>query len=209
MISFDAMSQRRAVTLCLLAFFVLVTAVKVNVLEPFDEAAETWVQQQITPVHTALMLLLTELGSTAVMVVLTASVAAVLVLRRSDYWLARLGLTVPGCMLLNEVLKYLFHRSRPFLAHPLVKLETYSFPSGHAVSATVFYGFLAILLCSSVPSKVGRVVIRLGAMALILAVGFSRVYLGVHYPTDVLGGMIEGAAWLNIVGMVTNRHRLT
>ena len=208
MTTLDAMSQRRALTLSLLAFLVLVTAIKVNLLAPFDEAAEAWVQQQVTPVHTALMLLVTQLASTAVMVVLTALVAAVLVLRRSNYWLGRLGLSVPGCILLNEVLKYLFHRSRPALAHPLVKLETYSFPSGHAVSATVFYGFLAILLCSSVPSKVRRVVIRLGAIALILAVGFSRVYLGVHYPTDVLGGMIEGAAWLNIVGMVTNRHRL-
>ncbi len=175
----------------------------------FDEAAEAWVEQQITPVHTGLMLLLTQLASTGVMVVLTALVAAVLVLRRSDYWLGRLGLSVPGCILLNEVLKYLFHRSRPALAHPLVKLESYSFPSGHAVSATVFYGFLAILLCSSVPSKVRRVAIRVAAIALILAVGFSRVYLGVHYPTDVLGGMFEGAAWLNIAGMVTNRHRLT
>jgi len=206
MISLDAMSQRRVVTLSLLAFFVLVTAIKVSALEPFDEAVETWVQQQITPIHTTLMLLLTELGSTAVMVVLTASVAAVLVLRRSDYWLARLGLTVPGCVLLNEVLKYLFHRSRPVLAHPLMKLKTYSFPSGHAVSATVLYGFLAILLCSSVPSKFRRVVISVGAIVLILAVGLSRIYLGVHYPTDVLGGMIEGAAWLNIAGMATN-HR--
>ncbi len=74
------------------------------------------------------------------------------------------------------------------------------------MSATVFYGFLAILLCSSVPSKVGRVVISVGAIALILAVGFSRIYLGAHYPTDVLGGMIEGAAWLNIAGMATNRR---
>ncbi len=209
MTTLDAMSQRWAVTLSLLAFLVLVTAIKLNVLEPFDEAAEAWVEQQITPVHTGLMLLLTQLASTGVMVVLTALVAAVLVLRRSDYWLGRLGLSVPGCILLNEVLKYLFHRSRPALAHPLVKLESYSFPSGHAVSATVFYGFVAILLCSSVPSRVRRVVIRLGAIALILAVGFSRVYLGVHYPTDVLGGMFEGAAWLNIAGMVTNRHRLT
>src|SRR2546422_649995 len=103
------------------------------------------------------MLLVTELASTAVMVVLTALVAAVLVLRRSDYWLGRLGLSGPGCILLNEGLKYLVHRSRPALAHPLVKLESYSFPSGHAVSATDFYGFFAILIISSVTSKWLRV----------------------------------------------------
>src|SRR5207249_1420041 len=157
MTTLDAMSQRRALTLSLLAFLVLVTAIKVNVLAPFDEAAEAWVQQQVTPVHTALMLLVTQLASTAVMVVLTALVAAVLVLRRSDYWLGRLGLSVPGCILLNEVLKYLFHRSRPALAHPLVKLETYSFPSGHAVSATVFlwiFGYFVVLVRSfQVPAR--------------------------------------------------------
>ena len=72
MTTLDAMSQRRALTLSLLAFLVLVTAIKVNVLAPFDEAAEAWVQQQVTPVRTALMLLVTQLASTAVMVVLTA-----------------------------------------------------------------------------------------------------------------------------------------
>src|SRR5205809_6530540 len=183
-----ARSQRRALTLSLLAFLVLVTAIKVNVLAQFDEASEAWVQQQVTPVRTALMLLVTQLASTAVMVVLTALVAAVLVLRRSDYWLGRLALSVPGCILLNQVLKYLFHRSRPALAHPLVKLETYSFPSGHAVGATVFYGFTAILLWFYIASKLWRAVIGTAIVAVILGVGFSRVYLGAHYPTDVLAG---------------------
>jgi membrane-associated phospholipid phosphatase len=100
-----------------------------------------------------------------------------------------------------------FHRSRPALEHPLVKLPSYSFPSGHALAAAVFYGFAAILLWSYGAPKVWRVVIGTVVLAVILMVGFSRVYLGAHYPTDVLAGVLEGVAWLSFVGTITNRHR--
>ena len=113
----DDVSQRWATTLSLVAFALVSTAVKLNLLVPFDGAVEAWVQQQITPFHTTLMLTLTQLASTAVVLVITASMAAVLALWKSGYWLGRLGLTVPGCMLLNEMLKYLFQRARPALAH--------------------------------------------------------------------------------------------
>jgi len=101
------------------------TAVKLNLLVPFDAAAEAWVRQQITPFRTALMFTLTQLASTRFVLVLTLVLAAVLALRKSGYWLGRLALSVPGCMLLNEVLKYLFHRTRPAVTDPLVKLQTY------------------------------------------------------------------------------------
>src|SRR5262249_12825710 len=115
----------------------------------------------------------------------------------------QLALSVPGCVLLNEALKYVFHRARPTLEHSLVELPSYSFPSGHALAATVFYGFAAILLWSYIATKVCRVVIGTAVVAVILMVGFSRVYLGAHCPT----GVLEGVAWLGFLGMITNRHR--
>jgi membrane-associated phospholipid phosphatase len=114
---------------------------------------------------------------------------------------------VPGGALLNEVLKYAFHRARPRLEHPLVQLPSYSFPSGHALAATVFYGFAAILLWSYIVPRVWRIVIGTAIVVVILMVGLSRVYLGAYYPTDVLAGFIEGLAWLSFVGMITNRDR--
>src|SRR5215471_4603087 len=93
------------------------------------------------------------------------------------------------------------------LRHPLVQLPSYSFPSGHPLAATVFYGFAAILLWSYIAPKVWRVVIGTAIAAVILMVGFSRVYLGAHYPTDVLAGFLEGVAWLSFVGIITSRHR--
>ena len=89
----------------------------------------------------------------------------------------------------------------------MVKLQTYSFPSGHAVGATVFYGFAAILLWFYIASKLWRAVIGTAIVAVIVTVGFSRVYLGAHYPTDVLAGFLEGVAWLSLTGMMTKRHR--
>ena len=201
------MSQQRATTLSLLGFALVSTAVKLNLLVPFDEAAEAWVRQQITPFRTTLMFTLTQLASTRFVLVMTLLLAAVLALRKSGYWLGRLALSVPGCMLLNEVLKYLFHRTRPAFEHPLVKLQTYSFPSGHAVAATVLYGFVAILLWSYISRRFWRVLIGAVVVALIAGVGLSRVYLGAHYSTDVLAGLLEGVTWLRFIGMITSRHR--
>jgi undecaprenyl-diphosphatase len=201
------MSLRSITALFLLAFALFSTATKLNVLQRFDRAAQAWIEQQVTPSQTAWMLAVTQVGSTAGVLVITAVLAGLLALRKSHYWLGRLGLTVPVAMLLNEVLKYLFHRPRPAVAHPLVKLETYSYPSGHVVSAIVLYGFVAIFLSSYMTSRFWRIVIGAAAVGVVLLVGYSRIYLGVHYPTDVLGGMIEGVAWLSIAGLVTARHR--
>ena len=193
--------------LALLGFAFVGVAVKLNLLVPFDQAAEAWMQHHITPLHTTLMLTATELASVGFVSVVTALVAAVMAHQRSGYWLGRLALSVPGCVLLNELLKNVFHRSRPSLEHPLVQLPSYSFPSGHTVAATVFYGFAAILLWSYIAPRAWRLVIGPAIVVVILMVGLSRVYLGAHYPTDVLAGFLEGVAWLSFVGMITNRDR--
>jgi len=182
-------SQQRTTVLSLLAFAFVGIAVKLNLLVPFDQAAEAWTQRHITPFYTTLMLTATELASVGFVSVVTALAAAIMAHQRSGYWLGRLALSVPGGVMLNEVLKYIFYRSRPALEHPLVELPSYSFPSGHALAATVFYGFAAILLWSYVAPKVWRVVIATLVVVLVLMVGFSRVYLGAHYPTDVLASL--------------------
>jgi sterol desaturase/sphingolipid hydroxylase (fatty acid hydroxylase superfamily) len=109
--TFHDVSQLRTTMLALLAFAVIAIAVKLNLLAPFDQAAEAWGQQHITPLHTTLMLTATEGASVGFVSVVTALAAAVMAHQRSGYWLGRLALSVPGCMLLNEVLKYVFHRA--------------------------------------------------------------------------------------------------
>ena len=97
---------------------------------------------------------------------------------------------------MNILLKHLFHRQRPVLENPLVTLSSYGFPSGHTMGATLFYGAVAILVAHSVRTWRLRVLIFCIAVAVVVLIGISRIYLGAHYLTDVLGAIAVGLAWL-------------
>jgi undecaprenyl-diphosphatase len=116
--------------------------------------------------------------------------------RNAHYWLVVTLAAVPGGMLLNVVLKHVFHRARPSLEHPLLTLTTYSFPSGHTAAATVFYGLVACFLLSRVRAWPARAAIAVACCLMVALVALSRMYLGVHYLSDVLAASAEGAAWL-------------
>lgn len=110
--------------------------------------------------------------------------------------------TLAGAGLLDGALKLLFGRPRPdaFFDH-YPSPESLSFPSGHALFATAFFGGLAVLLWGRLVHPVLRLAVVLAALALILLIGFSRVYLGVHYPTDVVGGFAAGTVWVGAVAL--------
>jgi len=105
-------------------------------------------------------------------------------------------LTIPVGMMLNGMLKYVFHRSRPAWDDPILMIGSFGFPSGHAMSATLLYGFLAAFGVRKVQAWRWRVLAVLAAGLLVVLIGFSRLYLGVHYLSDVLAGMAAGSAWL-------------
>lgn len=129
--------------------------------------------------------------------------------RGGHYWIAAVLLAVPGGMMVNVLLKYIFQRARPSFDEPLVQLATYSFPSGHTSGATLFYGVLAAYLVMHWHGAFARLLILVGAGAMIALVAYSRVYLGAHYLSDVLAGAAVGCAWLAIciTGISTLRRR--
>lgn len=151
-----------------------------------------------TPGLTRATLWFTHWNSVAGALIMSVMLGVVLFRRRLDYWLLALAVSVPGGMVVNILMKFAFGRARPVFEAPLVVLHTYSFPSGHASGATLFYGFLACLLVRHVASNGKRAAIMGAAALMVAAVCFSRVYLGAHYLTDVLAGVAEGAAWLAI-----------
>jgi undecaprenyl-diphosphatase len=192
--------------LFLLLAFITVT-VELNALKALDQAAGFWVQRHITPARTILFLRWTTLGSTWLVLLVTVIVGILLAFNRRTFWLRRLIWSVPFCMLSVEVFKRLYQRPRPVVPHPLLELATYSFPSGHSAAATVLYGFLAILICSRTRGPSSHALVWFAAVTVIAGVGFSRLYLGVHYLTDVAGGFILGLAWLSLSGRIAELRR--
>ncbi len=114
-----------------------------------------------------------------------------------------------GGGILDTVLKVLFERPRPAFRDPAINTTTLSFPSGHSMGAVVGYGFLAYVLVLALPRAWQRVLAVAVLGLLIVAIGFSRVYLGAHYLSDVLGGLTVGGCWLAvcILGVEVVRRR--
>ena len=161
-----------------------------------DQAVAAWFHERATPGLTQVMLIISFFGSVAWTSAVSFAIALYLLWKRLWYALLILVLTVPGGMLLNVLLKAMFHRDRPVFEHPIVTLESYSFPSGHTMAATVLYGTLAVLAASKLKAWRWKILILLAALLVMAAIGLSRIYLGAHYLSDVLAAMAEGLVWL-------------
>ena len=147
------------------------------------------------------------LGAPTSLTLVAAAGSIMLLTRHRRVESAGLSMVVLGGALLNIGLKHLFERGRPVLDDPLFTLPTYSFPSGHAMASTVFYGLLATYFWQNRATRPWAL-IAIGAATLMVAlVCLSRVYLGLHYLSDVLGGVAEGVAWLALSSIVWHRFR--
>ncbi|MEP6707762.1 MAG: phosphatase PAP2 family protein, partial [Pyrinomonadaceae bacterium] len=142
--------------------------------------------------------------------IITTAVFLYLLKNKERRWALTIALSEFGGMLLNVILKNVFHRARPHFDDPILTLTSYGFPSGHTMMATCLYGALGAFAVWKLKAWRWRVLAILAASFMILLVGFSRIYLGAHYLSDVLGAMAEGLVWLafclTAVSMI--RHRL-
>jgi undecaprenyl-diphosphatase len=163
-----------------------------------DVRLARWFHARATPGFTRAMLFVTHWNGLLGSSVMAALLALWFRRRRLNEWLILTLVAVPGGMLLNVVLKHVVRRARPSFDDPLLTLETFSFPSGHTAAATVFYGLLAWWLLTRVRGPLPRALIVLGGCAMVCLVALSRMYLGVHYLSDVLAAMLESCAWLTV-----------
>lgn len=189
---------------CLLAgmfiLAILFSILALNYHDPLwlciDKMIQSHLYNSLGNVGKVITILITYIGSGYVSPPLTA-ILFIYLLFRKNYWTAIfLAVNLIGISQLNELLKSVFKRSRPDLEH-LVSVSNYSFPSGHAMSSIAFFSFLAYLLNRKIKGNGKSTgIIWVVTALLILAIGLSRIYLGVHYPTDVLGGFLAGGSWL-------------
>jgi undecaprenyl-diphosphatase len=161
-----------------------------------DVRLAQWFRAHATAGFTDVMLFITHWNGILGSGIMAALLAFWFWRRKAHYWLVVVLVAVPGGMLLNVALKHVFHRARPSLEDPLLTLTTYSFPSGHTAAATVFYGLIACFLLSRVRAWPARAGIIAACCLMVALVALSRMYLGVHYLSDVLAAAAEGAAWL-------------
>ena len=148
---------------------------------------------------------LTALGSVSVLTIITVLAGGYLLAAKKPALAAFTVSAVAGGALIGSLLKMAYARTRPELVEHLVGTHSASFPSGHAMNSAVTYLTLAVLIARAEASPGVRRYLISAALALTLLVGFSRLYLGVHWPTDVAAGWIVGALWAAACSLVAKR----
>lgn len=161
-----------------------------------DVQFSNWLHTHSSAPLTKAMWIITSLHASVVVCSAAVLIGLALWRRRQRFWVVAFWLSVFGGLLLNNLLKLVFHRARPRFSDSVQSLTTYSFPSGHTMITTVFYGSLAAFVIANNKSWPLRILAVVIAIAAILLVAFSRIYLGAHYLSDVLGAMAEGIAWI-------------
>ena len=159
----------------------------------FDVAVRKSVYSWASPPLTAAMWFFTGVGSSLVLFLLAGAAVGVLQRRGEKRKAWTFAIAMTGALLLEVSLKLVIHRERPVPFFGIAPPESYSFPSGHALLSFTFFAMLAALLAPR------SALAWIAAAFLIAMIGFSRIYLGVHYPTDVIGGYLTGLAWLSVL----------
>src|SRR5438094_2869073 len=170
----------------------------INPLAGTDHQVAGWFHAHLTHTFVSVLRAFTEFGSSEWIGVVLFF--AVLFFVWKKWWpsLVTLIVAVPGGMLLNELLKVVVHRHRPFVDGPFVDWSGYSFASGHTIGATLLYGQLALFILPVLKARHWRLLCISSAISLVLLVGFSRIALGAHFLTDVLAAIFFGVTWLMV-----------
>ena len=174
---------------------------------------DKWVMRHLlyfrTTNMTSFMEVVTNLGGTMIIAPCGFIIAGYLLFKRHYDTAAGFAVAVVGGMILNNILKALFHRPRPLSEAALTTVYGWSFPSGHAMNSTIFYGMLVYLIVRGIHSRPLRLAAIAASMSIVFIIGLSRIYLQVHYLSDVIAGLAGGLFWLSvcITGVEMNRKR--
>ena len=192
-------------------FIELTDTLSTETLKEYDQQVTDFVISLRTPALTQYFLYMTYLGDIYgyLLVLGIYLVVSIFIFKKARY-VAQTFVVLILATVSNMVLKRFVDRARPGIEH-LVSVETLSYPSGHAMSSMAFYGFLMYLFYKFKINGIIKAGILLSLTLIILSIGLSRIYLGVHYPSDIVGGYIAGTIWVifcivifSVVEMYTN-----
>lgn len=178
-------------------------------ISQWDIAIERWLDTGRSPFFVWLFSFITALGDARFITVVALAIAVVLL--RHRLWRYKLGFAVAlfGSIAATEAIKFIVARPRPMPPFPLLDVSGYSFPSMHAAVSLATFGFLAFMVLRRMHPPSSRHVVAGCIVSLPFLIGFSRVYLGVHYPSDVLVGWLVGGLCLYAGILLTIRYNRT
>ncbi|MDN6640254.1 MAG: phosphatase PAP2 family protein [Tetragenococcus sp.] len=194
-------------TFLIFAFLSYVVKFYPEWLTTFDDAI-TSVIRSLHPNWNGFFLWITQFGSATNIIILLLAMLFVLLYRKKyvdAIWLSMSVAVVAG--VITPLLKLFFARQRPTLEHLVVE-TSYSFPSGHATATMIFYGALIFLVPLFTQTKIWQISLQTFLAIFILLIGISRIYLGVHFPTDILAGYCESLTWLLFTYPIYRKQRL-
>ena len=166
-----------------------------NTMERFDNTVIWLVRYFASPGVDRVMIFITDIGFGIKYLIIVVTTFLGLSYKKRWREVEVLAICLTGGALLNFWLKYVFHRTRPDLLHVVQEIG-YSFPSGHVIASMCFYGMSAFLIMRTISSWRGRLTVLTLAVILNVTIGITRIYLGVHYPTDVVAGYAVGSMWV-------------
>lgn len=185
-------------SICLWLFAALAKQVLANApITAIDHELANALHARATPLGTTVYRLVTAFGGSWIIVIAIA-VGLFFLMRRRWSYLVVWVIALVGGGLLSLQMKTIFARPRPVFTNPLLIEESFSFPSAHAMTSLITYGILAYFLWHEVHNRIVRILIVFAAVLLVILVGISRMTLGVHYLSDVLGGFMAGGIWLGV-----------
>ena len=196
-LSFSSGNVRAIVAVVSLALFVwLGLAIRAGDTLPQDQKIRSVVREFEPAPLTAVMRALTWIGEPGMAAVLVAVAVLAFWLKGHRQEAVLMLITLLGAFVIEVTCKQVFHRARPQPFFAIHKPKSYSFPSGHALYAICLYGMLAVLGARLARTAARKVAIWTASVLMIAGIGFSRIYLGVHYPSDVLGAYLAGLGWV-------------
>ena len=195
--------------LALVTFIYLVRMIFIRESTEFDDRVLTAIRPYIKDGLTNFMLIITFLGKHNLLIPLNFVLIAFFIFRKERWFATRIAALSLSSLLLMFMLKFFFQRNRPL--QPVIDdVSGYSFPSGHALISVVFYGLFIHMIWHEVKSKWLRIILITLLGTLILLIAFSRIYLNVHYASDVIAGIAVGFIWLvlslNIIHRIEKRY---